>query len=101
MSKKYYKNPERRIKINKKVIIYLIIIIGISKLIEKENHTNSIEIIEFVKNALNIIAIISLFRPFLIIEPSKKELYENIEEEFERLKKQDKINAQIEKNASL
>jgi fumarate reductase subunit C len=79
----------------------LIIIIAISTVIEKENHTNSIEFIEFIKNPLNIIAIISLFRPFLIIEPSKKELYVNIEEEFKRLKEQDKINTQIEKNACL
>ncbi|MFN7044182.1 MAG: hypothetical protein ACK4M1_03225 [Flavobacterium sp.] len=101
MSKKHYKYPERRIKINKKVIISLIVIIATSTLIATENRTNSTIIIEFVKNPLNIIAIISLFRPLLIIEPSKKEFYTNIEEVYERLKERDKINEQIEKNACL
>lgn len=101
MRKKFYKHPERQAKINKKVIMFLLLIISISTSIEIENYTNSIIIIEFIKNPLNIIAIISLFKPLLIIEPSKNEFYSNIEKEYERLKERDKINAQIEKNASL
>ena len=101
MSKKIYKYPERRRRIKKETIIILIVIATISFSIQSNKTLNSIWILDFIKNPLNIIAIISLLKPLLIIEPNKKEIYKTIENEYIRLKEEDKINEQIEKNATL
>lgn len=101
MAKKFYKHPERRRKVSKKTIIILIIITTISLTFQSNKTLDSIWILDFIKNPLNVIAIVSLLKPLLIIEPNKKEIYQTIENEYKRLKEEDKINAQIEKNATL
>ena len=101
MSKKFYKYPERSRKVNKETIIILIIITTVSFTFQSNKTSDSIWILDFIKNPLNVIAIVSLLKPLLIIEPNKKEIYQTIENEYNRLKENDKINAQIEKNATL
>ena len=75
MTKKIYKNSER-MKVNKKTIIILVIILIISASLNLNKTFDSIWILDFMKNPLNIIAIVSLLEPLLIVEPNKKEIYQ-------------------------
>jgi fumarate reductase subunit C len=101
MVKKNYKYLEKRRKINKRTIVILFIIITISVLSNLNQTLDSIWILDFIKNPLNVIAIVSLIEPLLIIEPNKKEIYQTFKSQHKILEEEYKINAQIEKDATL
>lgn len=100
MTKKIYKNSER-MKVNKKTIIILVIILIISASLNLNKTFDSIWILDFMKNPLNIIAIVSLLEPLLIVEPNKKEIYQTFKNQYKILEEENKINAQIERDATL